>query len=122
MTMRILIADADREVSETIRKFLDTCGYEVEVATDGVSCIEKLRRFSPAVLVLDRGLLWGGAAGVLAWLGMRPLDTGPMVVMTDAEEVRPPEMPNRRVVGYLHKPFEMSSFLRKLAALCPMEV
>ena len=40
-------------------------GYEPETACDALDCLAKLRRSNPALLVLDVGLLWGGADGVL---------------------------------------------------------
>jgi hypothetical protein len=40
----------------------------VETASDGLDCLKKLRRATPAALVLDLKLHWGGGDGVLAWL------------------------------------------------------
>ena len=68
MKQRLLIADRDAELCEVYRRFLTERGYEVETSTDGLDCLAKLRQVTPAVLVLDLELLWGGGDGVLAWL------------------------------------------------------
>ena len=68
MKQRLLIADRDAELCEVFRTFLTERGYEVETSTDGLDCLAKLRQVTPAVLVLDLELLWGGGDGVLAWL------------------------------------------------------
>ena len=68
MKQRLLIADRDAELCELYRMFLTERGYEVETSTDGLDCLAKLRHVTPAVLVLDLELLWGGGDGVLAWL------------------------------------------------------
>jgi DNA-binding response OmpR family regulator len=68
MKCTLLIAEGDAELCEVYRRFFTERGYEVETASDGLDCLAKLRRATPAALVLDRELRWGGGDGVLAWL------------------------------------------------------
>ena len=68
MKQALLIADRDAELCDVYRRFLTDRGYEVETSSDGLDCLRKLRQVTPAVLVLDLELLWGGGDGVLAWL------------------------------------------------------
>jgi CheY-like chemotaxis protein len=64
----VVLADGDEVALDTTRRFLLLHGYEVETATGGVQCLDKLRRLSDPVLVLDFELPWGGGDGVLALL------------------------------------------------------
>lgn len=112
----LLIADSDAELCDLYRHFLGREGYDVAVASDGLGCLEKLRRVRPAALVLDLGLHWGGADGVLAWL--REEGAGVAVVLTAtggypsrlAEALAPP------VVRFLPKPFALTALLETVRA------
>ena len=78
----LLIAESDAELRDAYRTFLTGRGYDVETATDGLDCLEKLRRLTPAVCVLARELRWGGADGVLACLREESAGSGVSVVLT----------------------------------------
>ncbi len=113
MSRTLLIAESDAELCDLYAMFFTEYGYEVETATDGLDCLEKLRRLSPSVLLLDQELHWGGGDGVLAWLReQRPRPDIPVVLTTQADyppdvlsEFEPP------VVKFLPKPFAVGLLL-----------
>jgi DNA-binding NtrC family response regulator len=118
MKQTVLIADGDAELSDRQRQFLTERGYEVETASDGLECLENLRRVTPDVLVLDQELHWGGGDGVLAWLrelGVRP-EVAVVLTATAgfsphaAEDNEPP------VVKFLPKPFGLAALLESVQA------
>ena len=102
--------------AQLYRRFLTVRGYRVETSTGGLDCLAKLRHVTPAVLVLDRELLWGGGDGVLAWLREEsPAHRIPVVLMAPvadlphtAEFIEPP------VVDYLPKPFALADLLESV--------
>jgi PAS domain S-box-containing protein len=53
---RILIADDNADVLESFRVLLQTMGYEVETALDGLQALEKAEQFNPEVIALDLGM------------------------------------------------------------------
>ncbi len=116
MKQTLLIADRDAELREAFRRFLTSRGYEVKTSTDGLDCLAKLRQVTPAVLVLDLDLLWGGGQGVLAWLREESATHGIPVILTAtagcpqdfAEFIEPP------VVDYLPKPFALTALLESV--------
>ena len=116
MKQRLLIADRDAELCEVYRRFLTERGYEVETSTDGLDCLAKLRQVTPAVLVLDLELLWGGGDGVLAWL--REESPAPRIpVLLTATAAAPPDMAEFNeppVVDYLPKPFALAGLLERI--------
>lgn len=124
MKPTLLIAEGDAELRDLFRWFLTEHGYEVETASDGLDCLEKLRRVLPAVLVLDRELRWGGGDGVLAWLREEGVTSRVRVVLTatagcpqnSAEFIEPP------VVDYLLKPFALTTLLRSVRAAAARKV
>jgi len=68
MNSRLLVADRAPSVRETYCRFFSNHGYQVEAASDGVECLDKLRHFMPDVLVLEWQIQWGGGDGVLGWV------------------------------------------------------
>jgi DNA-binding NtrC family response regulator len=118
MKPTLLIAEGDAELCDDYRNFFTARGYEVETVSDGLSCLAKLRRAIPAVLVLDRELRWGGGDGVLAWLREQNAASELPVVLTTtgiysadvASDIKPP------VVKFLPKPFLLTDLLDSVRA------
>ena len=109
--------------ASVIRRFLTERGYEVETSTDGLDCLAKLRQVTPAVLVLDLKLLWGGGDGVLAWL--REENRAPRIpVLLTATAADPPEIAEFNeppVVDYLPKPFALVGLLEGIRSAIAMK-
>ena len=53
MQRRILIAEDNLEISDTMRNYLIRTGYVVSQAFDGGDAIEQARRLSPDLILLD---------------------------------------------------------------------
>src|SRR5215471_16826130 len=118
MKPRLLIADSDPDFCHVFQRVFAGRGYEVETASDGLSCLEKLRRTNPVVLLLERELYWGGGDGILAWLREERAMSGPAVVLT-ATAGSLPEVPadtSPPVVKFLPKPFLVRDLLESLQA------
>jgi DNA-binding response OmpR family regulator len=119
MKPTVLIAESDAELRDACRRFLTGRGYDVETAADGLDCLEKLRRVTPVVLVLDRGLRWGGADGVLAWLREGGATSEVSVVLT-ATAGNPPDVAGDiepPVVAFLTKPLGLAALLESVRGL-----
>jgi CheY-like chemotaxis protein len=53
---RVLVADDNRDASETLALLLRLDGHEVHVAHDGLMAIELFERLQPEVAILDIGM------------------------------------------------------------------
>jgi DNA-binding response OmpR family regulator len=116
MNKNLLIADGDAELRDVYRGFFVRQGFDVETASDGLDCVEKLRRATPAVLVLNLELRWGGADGVLAWLREENAKSGIPVVLTTTADY-PPQMAaltEPPVVDYVGKPVALTALLESV--------
>ncbi|MBI2480131.1 MAG: response regulator [Planctomycetia bacterium] len=88
---RILIVDADENLLETYERYFDQRAWSLATAISGMDCLEKLRFFTPDVLVLEPEIPWGGGSGVLAYMRDNAvLSQVPVIVVTkawDSEEL-----------------------------------
>jgi len=112
MGLNVVVAEANEELAETVCSYLRARECEVHVARSGVECLERLRQFSPQVLVLDLELLWGGGSGVLACLRESNNGYCPAVVLTTTPRNEQHLTRFAPVVDYLVKPFALASLLQ----------
>jgi two-component system, OmpR family, response regulator MprA len=117
MAHRVLVADDDRAIRESLQRALELDGYEVETTADGVETLSTLRAepFDLAILdVMMPGVDGLGVCRVLRADGSRI----PVLMLT--ARVETPD----RVAGldagaddYLPKPFELDELLARMRAL-----
>ncbi|TDQ64904.1 winged helix family two component transcriptional regulator [Actinomycetospora succinea] len=118
--MRILVADDDRAVRDSLRRSLAFNGYQVELAADGQQALDALANDAgprPDALVLD--VMMPRVDGLEVCRRLRNAgDDIPVLVLTAREAV------SDRVAGldagaddYLAKPFALEELLARLRAL-----
>ena len=56
MAAQILVVDDDRDITDTIRAYLEQAGYGVSAVHDGTAALVSFRRDRPDLVVLDLGL------------------------------------------------------------------
>jgi carbon storage regulator CsrA len=66
MPIRVLLVDPNEFLLTQYEEYLTKHGYEVLTSSDALDCLEKLRKYSPDLMVLEPILPWGGGDGVLA--------------------------------------------------------
>jgi len=79
---RILVVDDDPSIRLVIRDRFAAMGHEVETASDGRAALAAIKRFDPAVVLLDLRMPVLDGFGVLE--GLEKLDASPMVVVITA--------------------------------------
>ena len=115
--MRILVADDDPAVRDSLRRSLTFNGYEVTTVPDGAEALEALARSRPDAVILDVSM--PNLDGLETCRRIRANgDDLPILMLTAREEVRD------RVMGldagaddYLAKPFALEELLARLRAL-----
>jgi len=85
---RVVLASGNDGLRATGRARLTAGGWEVATARDALECLALLRGHTPDVAVLDAGLLWGGADGILAAMARGALPRVPVVMLG-----HPPQLP-----------------------------
>jgi two-component system response regulator MprA len=114
---RVLIADDDRAIRDSLRRALTLNGYTVTAVADGVEALATARRDPHDALVLDVMMPGVDGLGVCRVLRAEG-DHTPILMLTARVET------SDRVAGldagaddYLAKPFELEELLARLRAL-----
>ena len=117
MPSRVLVADDDRAIRESLARALELEGYDVATVADGVETLTRVRRDDFDALVVD--VMMPGVDGLAVCRVLRAEgDRTPVLMLT--ARVETPD----RVAGldagaddYLSKPFELDELLARLRAL-----
>jgi DNA-binding response OmpR family regulator len=116
MADKILVVEDEIPLQETLLYNLEKQGYEIEVASDGKTAIDKARSFHPDLIILDVMLPVMDGFEVCRVL-RQEMNTPIIMVTARTDEID-------RVVGlevgaddYLSKPFSMRELLARVKAL-----
>ena len=117
MKTRLLLANSDASLADIYRRFFSSKGYDVDVAENGLDCLDKI--VGADVVILDLDLPWGGGDGVLARMRDDPLITEIPVVLVASESsaarLAPLVVPP--VIECLQKPFRLAELLDLVQAV-----
>jgi CheY-like chemotaxis protein len=112
--VRILVVDDDAPLRAVLQEFLETRGYEVEVAGSGVAAIAAARRRAPHVILLDLAMP-GALRGedVLRELA----EHAPVIVATaNADESVARRLLQEGAFDYVMKPFDLPHIAKVVEA------
>ena len=112
---RILVVDDERQITRMLRASLQSSGYEVFTATNGVEALERFKAARPDLIITD--LAMPEMNGVELTQAVRQLDQTPIIVLsvrdTDAMKVKALD---EGADDYLTKPFSMPELLARIRA------
>ena len=108
---RVLVADDEASVRDLLSKTLALAEYEVDVAADGRTAVDRLRVLSYDLLITD--LKMPGVDGLSVIREARRLKADiPIIIITGfSTEASAIEAVNLGVSGYLTKPFRIPRVL-----------
>ena len=112
---RVLVVDDEASIRDLLSTMLALVDYEVDVAPDGRSAVEQMRRSRYNLLIVD--LRMPGMDGIAVINEARRLDAAlPAIIMTGfSTEASAIEAANVGVSGYLTKPFKMPKLFEMTA-------
>jgi DNA-binding response OmpR family regulator len=116
VTARVLIIEDDPNVAEVVGRYLSREGYEVEIATDGASGLERALSDPPELVVLD--LMLPNLGGLEVCKRIRAAAPVPVIILTALGEEAD------RIVGlelgaddYVAKPFSPRELTARVKAV-----
>ena len=116
MVSRIMVVDDERVVTEVVEQYLRREGYEVSLASDGVSALRLAQEWVPDLVILD--LMLPGIDGLEVCRQIRKGSTVPIIMLTARGEE------TDRIVGlelgaddYVAKPFSPRELVARVKSV-----
>ncbi len=114
--IKILIVDDDPEIASSIKGMLNEAGYETRSVSDGEEGLRELKKFRPAVVLLD--LMLPGSSGVKIAQVIKSLDefkdTPLIAVSLKKDAVDKHVAAKSGIADYLEKPVDKEMLLAHL--------
>ena len=112
---RILVVDDESQIARVLRTGLKTHGYDVRVASDGVSALETFNDWRPDLVVTD--LAMPNLDGLELCRRLREVTQIPIIVLSvRGEEKTKVEALDAGADDYVTKPFGMDELLARVRA------
>ncbi|MFP5233728.1 MAG: response regulator transcription factor [Acidobacteriota bacterium] len=113
--MRILVVDDERQITRVLRTSLQSCGYEVIVANNGMQAFDLFRTQSPDLIITDLGMPEMG--GIELTRAIRRIAETPIIVLSVREqETMKINALDEGADDYVTKPFSMPELLARVRA------
>ena len=112
-----LLAEDDATLREILRRALESAGFSVEVASDGLQALEACRKIKPALIVTD--IVMPGLRGpeFLEKARAEGVDAPALIVSTDVDAAALALVARDPTIAALKKPFPLGEFLKVIQSL-----
>ena len=110
---KVLVVDDEKIIVNLLREFLQRKNYEVITANDGTEALEKVRRESPKVVLLDINMPGMSGLDVLQRIKQHDPNMGVIMVTAMADEELGRNALASGAFDYIMKPFDLE-YLEKV--------
>jgi two-component system KDP operon response regulator KdpE len=113
---RILVVDDDRQIIRMLRTALESSGYEVSTAQNGIEGFERFQQDHPDLIITD--LVMPEMSGVELTQTVRKVSDTPIIVLSvrDADAMKVSALDDG-ADDYVTKPFNVTELLARVRAL-----
>ena len=112
---KILVVDDEPQITRVLRSALASRGYEVQIAQDGVSALEKMAAWSPDMVITD--LAMPRMDGIALCAEVRSRSDVPILVLSVRDQEGPKvEALDAGADDYVTKPFSIKELLARVRA------
>lgn len=112
---KILVVDDEPQITRVLRSALASRGYEVQIAQDGVSALEKMAAWSPDMVITD--LAMPRMDGIALCTEVRSRSDVPILVLSVRDQEGPKvEALDAGADDYVTKPFSIQELLARVRA------
>jgi two-component system KDP operon response regulator KdpE len=112
---KVLVVDDEPQITRVLRSALASHGYEVQIAHDGVSALEKMEAWSPDMVITD--LAMPRMDGIALCAEVRARSDVPILVLSVRDQEGPKvEALDAGADDYVTKPFSIQELLARVRA------
>ena len=117
--VKVLIADDDREILQTLSIGLRAAGHQVRTVQDAMQAFLQSKKHTPDVILLDINMPGGNGVDVLRLLKTTPATKNvPVVIITASGDAGLPErVKSLGAAHFIAKPFEFAALNDCLSVL-----
>lgn len=113
----ILLIDDDIDLQQLTKITLNSRGYTVETANNGLEGLEKLQSIKPDLIILDMNMPKLGGLGFYQKIcDGQPKAPYPILILTARANMEA-LLTQMNVQGYMAKPYEIDEFLQKVESI-----
>jgi DNA-binding response OmpR family regulator len=115
MSKKILVIDDDKAILALLKSYLETKGFQIDTALDGIEGLEQIKRKTPDLIILD--VMMPRMDGYTFLREIRKevrFKSLPVVVLTAREMMREPFV-QEGIKDYIVKPIQPEELLEKIA-------
>lgn len=116
---RILIVDDEHPLARILSFAFDNEGYRVDVALDGIDCMNKVSTFAPDAVLIDVMMPKLDGLETIKLLRQNPLHRDMVVVAMSAKSVG--SVPTEAVAAgadlFVKKPFQIAAVIEQVESL-----
>ncbi len=113
--LRVIVADDDPEIRDSLAQGLRAAGHYVTTAVDGSDALALIKSFEGTLDVLVADVMMPGLSGIN--LARRIRDSHPempVILMSGFRRLKPETIEGNQTVRFLHKPFTIAELLTDL--------
>jgi two-component system alkaline phosphatase synthesis response regulator PhoP len=112
----VFVVDDEPDIRESVKTLLEQEGYEVETAENGQEFLNKTKRSSPDLVLLDIMMPGLSTNDILSRLrlGSKQVKIIFMTVVRLSEEERNRLLKKGNIVDYITKPFDLNDLLERV--------
>jgi DNA-binding response OmpR family regulator len=112
----VLVVDDEANIRELVSLYLTAAGFTVQCAADGPGAVEKTRRLSPDLIVLD--IMLPGLTGAEVTAEVRAFSNVPIVMLTARDaDIDKVTLLEAGVDDYVVKPFSPPELVARVRAV-----
>jgi len=116
MATKVLIADDEQDIKDVVQMYLETQGYEVETAYDGLDALDRINSWQPDVVLLDIMMPVMDGISVCKKMKSDPATKAIRVIMVSAASKREKEGEAYQAGAdaYVLKPFDPGDLVKTI--------
>ncbi|OPZ10574.1 MAG: Transcriptional regulatory protein YycF [candidate division BRC1 bacterium ADurb.BinA364] len=114
MAKRILIADDEQDIKDVVQIYLESQGYEVETAYDGLDALDRIETWKPDLVLLDIMMPVMDGISVCRKVKSSPATQHIPIIMVSAaaKAEKEAEARDAGATAYVLKPFEPGDLMK----------